>query len=134
MTEKKASHNKSTGEQHAMDKPTLIESDDVIITDRYVRRPGDQLTREEVAKMTPRDVIAKLKELKPFFASQALANEKRGRPSDECWYKLLNTGYMYLSVHKRFGGLQGSYQDMIEATDIISEADPSLGWVAMFVV
>jgi alkylation response protein AidB-like acyl-CoA dehydrogenase len=117
-----------------MDKQVYIESDDIIITDRYVRKPGDQLTREQVAKLTPRDVIDRLKELKPFFASQARENEKRGRPSDECWFKVLNSGYMYLSIHKRFGGLQGTFEEMIEATDVLAEADPSLAWVAMFVV
>ncbi|MBN9556398.1 MAG: hypothetical protein J0I26_02595, partial [Alphaproteobacteria bacterium] len=71
---------------------------------------------------------------KPFIAAQAGETERRRRPSDEVWRAILKTGYMYLAVPKRFGGLQASMMDIMDATLPIAQADPSVGWLASFVV
>jgi alkylation response protein AidB-like acyl-CoA dehydrogenase len=116
------------------DDLSVIQPGDKIIADRFHFRPDDKLSAEEVAKLTPQIVIERVRALKSFFEENAEANEKLGRPSDEVWRALIKTGFMYMAVPKRFGGIQASLEEIIEATTILGEADGALCWVAMFVV
>lgn len=112
----------------------LIQDGETFITDVFVTQPEDRLTAEEVAALTPQIVIERLHALKPFIAKHAHETEKRGRPSDEVWRAILRTGYMYLAVPKRHGGLQASMMEIMDATLPIAQADGSVGWLASFVV
>ena len=106
--------------------------EDLIISDVFRSQPGDWLSPEEVATLTPALVAERVRALKPFFAAHSDTTERNRRPSDEVWRALIKTGYFYLTVPKRYGGLQANIEEIIDATMPIGEADPSLGWLACF--
>ena len=112
----------------------LLQEGEKLVTDIFLTQPEDHLRPEDVRELTPQIVIDRLHALKPFIASHAHETEANRRPSDAVWSAILRTGYMYLSVPKRFGGLQASMMEIMDATLPIAQADGSVGWLASFVV
>ena len=110
----------------------LSAREDALITSVFRSQPSDYLTPEEVAKLTPAIVAQRVRALKPLFAAHSDATERNRRPSDDVWRALIKTGYFYLTIPKRYGGLQANIEQIIDATMPIGEADPSLGWLACF--
>jgi 3-hydroxy-9,10-secoandrosta-1,3,5(10)-triene-9,17-dione monooxygenase len=96
--------------------------------------PGDYLSPEEVAKLTPEIVIERVRALKPLMAKHRQEAEKRAIPIPEVWNALRKTGYFYLTVPKVWGGLEASFDQMLDATFAICEADPAMGWLCSFSV
>lgn len=94
----------------------------------------DFLSREELDRLTPEIVIERVRKLKPFIASHARRGETSRIPSQEVWKALRATGYFYLFVPKMFGGLEANYDEMLDATFPLCEADPSVGWLCSFLV
>ncbi len=96
--------------------------------------PGDYLTPEEVAALTPQIVIERVRALKPLLAAHRRESELRAMPVPEVWNALRKTGYFYLMVPKVWGGLQASFDEMLDATFAVCEADPAIGWLSSFSV
>ncbi|BCW87556.1 Flavin-dependent monooxygenase, oxygenase subunit HsaA [Alphaproteobacteria bacterium SO-S41] len=96
--------------------------------------PDDYLTSEEVEKLTPEIVIERVRALKPLMAKHRREAELRAIPIPEVWNALRKTGYYYLTVPKIWGGLEASFDQMLDATFAVCEADPAMGWLASFSV
>ncbi len=67
-----------------------------------------------------------------MIAAASAEAERLRRPVDEVWNALRATGYFYMYVPRRFGGLEFDPQAYIDATLAICEACPSTGWTASF--
>ncbi len=102
------------------------------LADRRIPAGDDFLSKAELASITPEILIERVRALKPLVASRARAAEEARRPDDEVWNALRKSGYFYIYVPKRFGGLQFDTDTYISATLEIAEACPSTGWTACF--
>jgi len=94
----------------------------------------DYLSREELDSLTPEIVIERIQALKPFIAAHARQAEEDRMPSVEVWKAIRATGYFYMLLPKVLGGLEGTYDQMLDATFPLCEADPSVGWLCSFMV
>ncbi|WP_028660028.1 hypothetical protein [Nocardioides insulae] len=105
-------------------------------TDKLAERripPGDDfLAAEEVAALTPEILVERTRALKPLVAGRAAVAERDRRPDDEVWSALRRSGYFYVFVPRRFGGLEFDPDTYISATLPIAEACPSTAWAACF--
>lgn len=99
---------------------------------RHAPRGDDFLSPEALRELTPAKVVAATRALKPKLAAGARQAETQRRPIDECWDELRRSGYFYLLVPKRYGGLEADIDDVIDATLPVAEGCGSTGWVAMF--
>src|SRR6185436_10321313 len=70
--------------------------------------------------------------LKPRLREAARQAEELRRPVDELWDELRRSGYFYMLVPKKYGGLEADIDDVIDASLPIAEGCGSTGWVAMF--
>ena len=102
------------------------------LADRRIPVGDDFLTREELDTITPEMLIERTRALKPLVAEKAASAEQNRRPDDEVWNALRRSGYFYIYVPKRFGGLEFDPDTYISATLPIAEACPSTGWTACF--
>lgn len=99
---------------------------------RHMPEPDDFLSPAELAALTPEKIIAATRALKPRLAAQARIAEDQRRPIDELWDELRRSGYFYMLVPKKYGGLEADIDAVIDATLPIAEGCGSTGWVAMF--
>jgi alkylation response protein AidB-like acyl-CoA dehydrogenase len=99
---------------------------------RHAPGPDDFLSPEELKALTPQKIIAAAKALKPRLAAMARQAEEQRRPIDELWDELRRSGYFYMLVPKKYGGLEADIDDVIDASLPIAEGCGSTGWVAMF--
>ena len=106
----------------------------VKIAERNIPGPDGFLTEAEVKALTPAKVIANVRALVPYIKKHRLDSELRRMPVDAVWDAIRKTGYFYLIVPKKWGGLEASFDDMLDATFALCEADPSIGWLAAFSV
>lgn len=102
------------------------------LADRRIPAGNDFLKPAEVAALTTAELTARLAALKPMIAAASAEAERLRRPVDEVWNALRATGYFYMYVPRRFGGLEFDPQAYIDATLQICEACPSTGWTASF--
>lgn len=102
------------------------------LADRRIPAGEDFLAPEAVASLTPAELIARIKALKPMIAAASAEAEQLRRPVDDVWNALRATGYFYMYVPRKFGGLEFDPQTYIDATLEICEACPSTGWTASF--
>lgn len=102
------------------------------LADRRIPAGDDFLKPAEVAALTPAELTARITALKPMIAAASAEAERLRRPVDEVWNALRATGYFYMYVPRRFGGLEFDPQAYIDATLAICEACPSTGWTASF--
>lgn len=102
------------------------------LADRHIPVGDDFLTPQEVQSITPQILIERLHALKPLVASRAASAEQARKPDDDVWNAIRRSGYFYIYVPKRFGGLQFDPDTYISATLEIAEACPSTGWTACF--
>lgn len=112
----------------------LVQMSNVRIAETNIPGPDDFLTRDEIAQLTPAIVIERVRALAPLIAEHRLASERRRIPVPEVWNALRKTGYFYLMVPKIWGGLEATFDDMLDATFAICEADPAMGWLCSFAV
>ncbi|WP_375195389.1 acyl-CoA dehydrogenase family protein [Sphingobium sp.] len=95
--------------------------------------PGDDfLSAEELAQLTPERLIERTRALKPLLANHAREAERLRRPVDAVWAAIRKSGYFYLMVPRRFGGLELTPDEYIDATLPLAEGCASTGWVASF--
>lgn len=95
--------------------------------------PGDDFLPPEALKaLTAEKIIAATRALKPRLRERARLAEEQRRPDDELWDELRRSGYFYMLVPKRYGGLEADIDDVIDASLPIAEGCGSTGWVAMF--
>jgi 3-hydroxy-9,10-secoandrosta-1,3,5(10)-triene-9,17-dione monooxygenase len=99
---------------------------------RHPPGPDDFLSPAELKGLTAQDIIAATRALKPRLAEQANEAEAQRRPIDALWDELRRSGYFYMLVPKKYGGLEADIDDVIDASLPIAEGCGSTGWVAMF--
>jgi alkylation response protein AidB-like acyl-CoA dehydrogenase len=104
------------------------------VAERNAPGPKDFLTEAEVKKLTPEIVIERVRALKPLIAKHRRESELRRMPLPDVWNALRATGYFYLMVPKVWGGLEATFDQMLDATFAICEADPAMGWLCSFSV
>lgn len=102
------------------------------LADRRIPAGDDFLAPQEIATLTPEELIARTTALKPLIAERALSAERNRRPDDDVWNALRRSGYFYMYVPRKHGGLQFDPDTYISATLPIAEACPSTGWTACF--
>lgn len=102
------------------------------LADRRIPAGDDFLSREEVEAITPQGLVERMQALKPLIAEKAASAERERRPDDTAWEALRQSGYFYMYVPRRFGGLEFDTDTYISATLPIAEACPSTGWTACF--
>ena len=102
------------------------------LADRRIPAGDDFLSRAEIQSLTPEILVERTRALKALVASKAASAEHNRRPDDEVWNALRRSGYFYIYVPKRFGGLEFDTDTYIDATLPIAEACPSTGWTACF--
>jgi alkylation response protein AidB-like acyl-CoA dehydrogenase len=110
-------------------KPEMADPETVV---RHPPGPDDFLSPAELAALTPQKIIAATRALKPRLAAMAREAEAQRRPIDELWDELRRSGYFYMLVPKKYGGLEADIDDVIDASLPIAEGCGSTGWVAMF--
>lgn len=109
--------------------PDTADLDTVV---RHMPRPDDFLSPDELKALTAAKIIAATQALKPRLAAAARQAEEQRRPVDALWDDLRRSGYFYMLVPKKYGGLEADIDDVIDATLPIAEGCGSTGWVAMF--
>lgn len=92
------------------------------------------LSAKARAALTPHQVVENLRAIKPLIAANARAAERQRVPPRAVWKAIKQTGFLYLTMAKRYGGLEASFDEMLDATFEICEADPATGWLAAFAV
>ncbi len=102
------------------------------LADRRIPAGDDFLSREELDAITPEILIERTTALKPLVAERANSAERDRRPDDDVWNALRRSGYFYIYVPRRHGGLEFDPDTYISATLPIAEACPSTGWTACF--
>jgi hypothetical protein len=90
------------------------------------------LTTKERAGLTPQEVLARVRALKPLIAAHAEETEKQRRPVREVWNALCKTGAFYHFMPKRFGGLEFDVESFMDMMFEIGEVCPSTCWTATF--
>lgn len=98
---------------------------------RYAPR-NDFLSPAELKRLTPQTVIERMRALKPKLLERAAEAEAQRRPIDELWDEIRASGFFYLLIPKKFGGLEATVDEVVDAGMPIAEGCPSTGWVAMF--
>ncbi|CDO35119.1 putative Pigment production hydroxylase [Novosphingobium sp. KN65.2] len=111
---------------------TMTRIDAPSLADRRIPTGNDFLTAEQVAQITPDELIRRTSALQPLIAEHAAEAERLRRPVDAVWQALRDSGYFYMFVPRVHGGLEFDPDTFISATLPIAEADPSTGWVASF--
>ncbi len=102
--------------------------------DRRIPAGDDFLSREEVAGLTPAELVRRVRALQPLILSRASEAEKLRRPDDEVWSALRASGIFYMLIPKRFGGLEADFDSFIDVGLAIAEADASTAWTATFCI
>lgn len=102
------------------------------LADRRIPTGGDYLSAAELAALTPEILIDRMAALKPLAADHANEAERLRRPVDAVWNAIRATGYFYVYVPRRFGGLEFDPDTYISATLPLAEACPSTAWAACF--
>ena len=102
------------------------------LAERRIPAGDDFLTAEELGSITPQILIERMRALKPLVASRAASAERARKPDDDVWNAIRRSGYFYVYVPRRFGGLEFDPDTYISATLEIAEACPSTGWTACF--
>jgi alkylation response protein AidB-like acyl-CoA dehydrogenase len=109
--------------------PDTGQIEDVV---RHMPAPDDFLSPAELAALTPQKIIEATTALKPRLAELAREAERLRRPIDALWDELRRSGYFYMLVPKKYGGLEADIDAVIDASLPIAEGCGSTGWVAMF--
>jgi 3-hydroxy-9,10-secoandrosta-1,3,5(10)-triene-9,17-dione monooxygenase len=104
------------------------------LADRRIPEGKDFLSREDVARLDPAELVRRVKALQPLIAGKAGEAEKLRRPVDEVWSALRASGIFYMLIPKRFGGLEADFDAFIDVGMAIGEADVSTAWVSTFCI
>ena len=102
--------------------------------DRRIPAGGDWLSAEQLAALTPEELIRRTRALAPMVAAHAAEAECLRRPVDSVWQALRDSGVFYHFVPKVYGGLEFDLDTFIDAMLPLGEGCASTGWVAAFCV
>lgn len=95
--------------------------------------PGnDFLSRAQLKALTPQQVIDRMRALRPALLEGAAQAEAQRRPIDALWNEIRASGYFYMWIPKKFGGLEATVDEVVDATLPIAEGCPSTAWLASF--
>ncbi|MEQ8311567.1 MAG: hypothetical protein RIA72_12800 [Sphingopyxis sp.] len=109
-------------------------TDEEAFADRRIPKGGDWLSREELAALTPEELVRRTTALKPLVAAHAAECESLRRPVDAVWDAIRKSGVFYHFVPRRYGGLEFDIDSFIDAMLPIAEGCASTGWVTAFCV
>jgi len=102
--------------------------------DRRIPTGGDWLTPDQLAAITPDELVRRARALVPMLAAHAAEAERLRRPVDSVWQALRDSGIFYHFVPKVYGGLEFDLDTFIDAMLPLGEGCASTGWVASFCV
>jgi alkylation response protein AidB-like acyl-CoA dehydrogenase len=94
----------------------------------------DFLSREELAALTPAELVRRTTALQPLLERHAAQCEAERKPVTEVWNAIRKTGCFYHFVPKKYGGLEFDVDSFIDAMLPLSEGCASTGWVTAFCV
>lgn len=94
----------------------------------------DFLTREQLAQLTPEDLVRRTTALKPLLQRHAAACERERRPIVEVWNAIRATGCFYHFMPRKYGGLEFDVDSFLDAMLPLAEGCASTGWVTAFCV
>jgi 3-hydroxy-9,10-secoandrosta-1,3,5(10)-triene-9,17-dione monooxygenase len=92
------------------------------------------MSSAELAALTPQEVLARIRALKPQIAASAAETERTRRPVLSVWNALRRTGAFYHFVPKRYGGLEFDVESFLDIMLEIGEACASTCWTATFTI
>src|SRR3546814_17415849 len=81
-------------------------ADEEAFADRRIPKEKDWLSREELAALTPEELVRRTTALQPLVATHAAECEALRRPVDAGWHAIRKTGAFYHFVPRRYGGLE----------------------------
>ncbi|MBS0411970.1 MAG: acyl-CoA dehydrogenase [Proteobacteria bacterium] len=102
------------------------------LADRRIPAGGDWLSPQALAELTPEVLLERTRALAPRAAAAAAEAEGLRRPVDDVWNALRASGYFYMYVPRRFGGLEVTTDQFIDITLPLAQACPSTAWAAAF--
>src|SRR3546814_13503616 len=102
-------------------------ADEEAFADRRIPKEKDWLSREELAALTPEELVRRTTALKPLVATHAAECEALRRPVDAVWNAIRKTGVFYHFVPRRYGGLEFDIDSFIDAMLPIAEGCASTG-------
>ena len=100
-------------------------TDEEAFADRRIPKGGDWLSREELAALTPEELVRRTTALKPLVAAHAAECESLRRPVDAVWDAIRKSGVFYHFVPRRYGGLEFDIDSFIDAMLPIAEVKSS---------
>lgn len=100
----------------------------------HIPAGDDFLSPEELASLTPTELVRRTTALKPLLEEHASEAELGRRPVTSVWNAIRKTGCFYHFVPKKYGGLEFDVETFIDAMLPLAEACPSTGWVTAFCV
>jgi len=104
------------------------------LADRRLPQGNDWLSSEQLAAITPDELIKRTLALKPMLAANSREAERIRRPVDAVWDALRASGIFYHFVPRVYGGLEFGLEPYIDAMLPLAEGCSSTGWVAAFCV
>jgi 3-hydroxy-9,10-secoandrosta-1,3,5(10)-triene-9,17-dione monooxygenase len=85
--------------------------------------------KESFADVSYEEMIARTKDLIPFLASEAAANEKQTHLTDAVVNKLHESGLFRYQQPKMWGGMEVDFRAFMEVPYLLGLGCPSTGWV-----
>jgi alkylation response protein AidB-like acyl-CoA dehydrogenase len=98
----------------------------------HAPKGDDFLNPDELSALTAAGIIGRTRALKERLREKAGDAEAQRRPDDTLWDELRRSGYFYMLVPRRYGGLESSIDEIVDASLPIAEGCASTGWLAMF--
>jgi 3-hydroxy-9,10-secoandrosta-1,3,5(10)-triene-9,17-dione monooxygenase len=98
----------------------------------YSPKGDDFLSPAELKALTSQKVIDACRALTQPLREHASQAEKQRRPVDHLWDKIRASGYFYMLIPKKWGGLESSIDEVCDATMALARGCGSTGWVASF--
>lgn len=75
------------------------------------------------------EVVARVRELQPLLAKNAVVGERDRRVAEESIQALTDAGVFRVAVPKRYGGYETSIRTMLDVSAAVAEADGGTSWV-----
>lgn len=95
-------------------------------------KPSDFLSKAELESLTPQQIIRDMQALQPDLLAAAAQAETQRRPVNGLWDRIRASGYFYMWIPKKFGGLEATVDEVVDATLPIAKACASTAWVSLF--
>jgi alkylation response protein AidB-like acyl-CoA dehydrogenase len=97
--------------------------------ERLIPKGDDFLSAEELRALSPDVLRARCRALILLLREDAAEAETLRRPTARCWNAIRKSGFFYLQVPKKYGGLEADVDTVFDCVLAISEGDPSVGWL-----